>query len=84
MSIKVEYNRKKCIGAGTCAVVNPEHWVMEATGKAQLIGGKLNPATQLFEKIVDESQLEGLKKAADGCPKKVIHIKNAETDEQIS
>lgn len=80
---KIEYYKKKCIGAGVCEAVNPEHWEMEDSGKAKLIESKLNEQTNMYEKTVDSSQLDGLKKAAEGCPKNVIHITNLETGEKL-
>ena len=83
--IKIEYDRKGCIGAGACEAVNPENFEVEENGKAKLLGGKLNEQTQMFEKVAD---VEGegfdmLKLAADGCPRAVIHLKNLDTGEKI-
>ena len=84
VKFKVEYYKKKCIGAGTCAAVSPDQWEMEPTGKAKMKGGSsFNEQTQMFEKIVDEKDLESFKRAADGCPKNVIHITNLETGERL-
>ena len=84
VQFKVEYYKKKCIGAGTCAAVSPDYWEMEPTGKAKMKGGfTFNEQTQMFEKIIDEKDLEAHKRAADGCPKNVIHITNLETGEKI-
>ncbi len=84
VKFKVEYYRKKCIGAGTCAAVSPDQWEIEPTGKAKMKGGsEFNEATQMFEKIIDEKDLEAFKRAADGCPKNVIHITNIETGERL-
>ncbi len=84
MKFKIEYNRKKCIGAGTCAAVAPDQWEIETSGKARMKGDfVLNPQTQFFERIIEEKDFDSNKKAADGCPKKVIHITNIETGEKI-
>ena len=84
IQFKIEYNRKKCIGAGTCAAVAADQWEMESSGKAKMKGvSAFNEQTQLFEKIIDEKDFASNKKAADGCPKKVIHITNLETGEKI-
>ena len=81
---KVEYNRKKCIGAGTCAAVAPDQWEMEASGKARMKGSfVLNEQTMLYERVIEEKDFEANKKAADGCPKKVIHIANLQTGEKV-
>ncbi|MBI3190250.1 ferredoxin [archaeon] len=80
----IQYNRKTCIGSGTCAAVCPSHWVMEESGKAKLINSQFNEETQLFEKRIDETQLADNKVAADGCPPNCIHITNEDTGEKIS
>ena len=79
----VQYERKGCIGAAVCAAVNADDWVMNSDGKADLIGGAFNEATQMFEREIDENQLEVMKAAAEGCPAIVIHITNKETGEKI-
>ena len=81
---KIEYNRKKCIGAGTCAAVAPDQWEIEPSGKAKMKGSfSLNPATMLYERTIEEKDLEANKKAAEGCPKKVIMITNVQTGEKV-
>lgn len=79
----VQYERKGCIGAAICAAVNPEDWVMNADGKADLVDGVFNEATQMWEREIDENQLEVMKAAAEGCPAIVIHITNMETGEKL-
>ena len=79
----VQYERKGCIGAAICAAVDPENWVMNADAKADLIDGVFNEATQMWEREIDESQLEVMKAAAEGCPAIVIHITNKETGEKL-
>lgn len=80
----VQYDKKKCIGSGTCAAVCEKHWVMKDDGKAELIGSKFNEQTQMFEKTVDSQEdFDGNKAAADGCPPNCIHITNRETSEKI-
>ena len=83
--IKIEYDRKGCIGAGACEAVNPQNFKVEETRKAKLVGGKLNEQTQMFEKIADVEgeDLDMLKLAAEGCPRTVIHLTNLETGEKI-
>ncbi len=83
VNYKIEYNKKRCIGAGVCEAVNAENFRLEETRKAELLGGKFNEETQMFEKIVDESGLDDLKRAAEGCPRKIIHITNLETGEKL-
>ena len=80
---KVEYDRKGCIGAGVCAAVNPEQWVMHKDGKADLIEGQAASGEGQFVKEIEEKDLEGMKMAAEGCPANVIHIIKKDTGEKI-
>ena len=79
----IEYDRNACIGAGVCAALAPDHWVMNKDGKADLVNGVLNEKTKWFEREIDEKEFEQNKMAADGCPAIVIHIKNQETGEKL-
>jgi len=81
----VEYERQGCIGAGVCAAVDDKHWVMNADGKADLIQGEKhdNPGNAIWVREIDESELEVVKAAAEGCPVLVIHIIDKETKQKI-
>ena len=79
----VEYDRKGCIGAGTCEVMNPERWKVLDTRKAELKGSELNEQAQMFELMIGDDELKKMKEAADCCPKLVIHITNMETGEKV-
>ncbi len=81
---KIVYNRTECIGAGACAAIAPDRWVMVGGGKADLVEGKeMSPG--IWEAILeaDEKQIKLLIESADACPVKVIHIIDIETGEQI-
>ncbi len=78
----VQYDKKGCIGAGTCEAMNPERWTVNETRKAEL-KGSVSSDGALFELNIDDSELEKMKAAAEGCPKNVIHIINKETGEKI-
>jgi ferredoxin len=79
----IHYERKSCIGAGVCAAVAPEHWIMSQDGKADLAGSRPT-GDGSFEKEIDEKDLEVNKQAAEGCPAIVIHIKKKETGEKVA
>jgi ferredoxin len=79
----IQYDRRVCIGSGTCAAVCEKHWRMKDDGKAELIGAVFNNETQMFEKAVPDSEFEGNRMAAEGCPPICIHITNTETGEKI-
>jgi len=72
----VEYNRKGCIGADICTLFAPEHFRMSDERKVDLLDSKEKDG--IFVKEADEADLGKLKQAADGCPAKVIVIKNQE------
>lgn len=78
---KVLYERVNCIGAAVCVAVYPKYWEMDADGKANLLGSIKNGDS--FEVELDESEVEQMKQAAEGCPVNVIHITNLDTGEKI-
>ena len=79
----IQYDRTKCIGSGTCAAVCEKHWKMEDDGKAHLIGSVFNERAGMFEKSVEDTEFDGNKAAAEGCPPNCIHVINKETGEKI-
>ena len=79
----VQYDRKGCIGAGSCEAVNPERWKLLDERKAELKGGELNQQNNMYEVRIGDDELAKMKAAAEGCPKVVIHIINTETGEKI-
>lgn len=78
---KVLYERVGCIGAAVCVAVFPKYWDMNPDGKADLLGSIKSGDS--FEVELDESELEQMKQAAEGCPVNVIHITNVQTGEKI-
>ncbi len=80
---KIEFDREGCIGAAVCDAVCPKHWKMADDGKVNLIEGKKQGSSEIYEKEIDEADFEAMKQAADGCPVKVIHITNKETGEKL-
>ncbi len=80
----VQYDRKICIGAGVCAAVDAKHWEMAKDAKAVLKGSKQdsdNPV--IWTREISESELEEVKRAAEGCPPSAIHIFRKDTGEKI-
>lgn len=74
--LKVIYDRKNCIGAGTCCVVCPKFWEMGEDGKANLLGAKENKKSGKYELgiEVNPENLVCLKESADSCPVQVIEV----------
>ena len=80
----VRYDREGCIGAAACVGMDPKNWILAPSdGKADLIEGKENGQSGIWEKEIDESELEAMMNAARGCPVIVIHVFNKETGEQL-
>jgi len=77
----IKYERNGCIGAGVCVVLDDKSFEMNTDGKADM-----TPSTQkgeVWEKEIDEAELDDAKKAAEGCPVRVIHIIEKDTGKQI-
>ncbi len=79
----VQYNRKTCIGSGTCEAMHPERWKLLDTRKAELKGATFNEQSQMFELEINDDEFEKMKAAAEGCPPICIHIINKETGEKV-
>lgn len=75
--VKIIYNRKECIGAATCAVIDPKRWKIADDGKADLIGGtKTEDGKWELELEVSEEELKTIKEGAVSCPVQVIEVKD--------
>jgi ferredoxin len=77
----IRYERNSCIGAGVCVVLDDKSFEMNTDGKADL-----KPAAKkgdVYEKEIDESELDDMMKAAEGCPVRVIHIIDKQTGKQV-
>lgn len=75
---KVIYDREACIGAFACTASAPEFWKWNDDGKADLAHATYNSGTKKWELVIDESQLEPMRAAADVCPVQVIQIEEIE------
>lgn len=60
---KIKYDRKKCIGAGSCAQIAPDTYKIDDEGLAVL-----------QKEEFDESELDKQVKAAKSCPAHAIEI----------
>lgn len=83
---KIIYERKGCIGAGSCTAIAPKFWSIKEglDMKADLQGSELDEfSDDLFIRIIDESDLQANLDAAHGCPAQVIHIINLDTGEKL-
>jgi len=77
----VKYERDKCIGAGVCVVMDEKSFEMNTDGKADMKESKKTNA--IYEKEIDEAELEDMVKAAEGCPVRVIEVIEKDTGKKI-
>ena len=70
---RIEYDREGCIGAAACVAVDPERYVLNDDGKADLIEGEQQEDGK-WRYWITEDQLERAKEAAEACPVAVIHV----------
>ncbi len=70
--MKVIFERKQCIGCGTCAALCPKYWEMGEGDKARLKDAEVNPKTNNKELEVEEIGCN--QEAADSCPVECIYI----------
>lgn len=74
MSPKIVYDKKNCDGFFVCSAQAPEHFEeLEEENKVDLIEGE-KVETDLFEKEIDEDEVDVAVAAADGCPVDVIKV----------
>lgn len=72
--IFIGHLRKNCIGCGSCVLLAPKTWKMnESDGKSDLISGKLE-RNGVVTALLNESDLEANKEAANACPVRVIRF----------
>ncbi len=74
---RVIFDRETCIGALACNAVAPELWELADDGKVDLKGATQREDGK-WELIIDESQLNKNKEAADSCPVYAIVIEEVE------
>jgi len=60
--MKINFEKEKCIGCGTCQAVCPKFWKLADNGKAEYLGEQ-----ELKEPGCNQE-------AADACPVQCIHI----------
>lgn len=65
--------RDKCIGCGSCVLEQSEHWEMDSSdGRATLKNAKNKSG--VFQKNVEEFEVEKSKSVVDLCPVNCIKI----------
>lgn len=76
IKIKVIFDRKNCVGAGSCCAICPKFWKMSEDGKADLLGAKKNSQTNNYELELEGSSkdLNCLQESAASCVAGVIKV----------
>ena len=80
---KIVYDRNACIGAVSCAAINPNRWKMDPENKAELLGGNKTDKPGTFEREIDDKTFQADLDAAKSCPVNCIHIIDLKTGKQI-
>ncbi len=75
---KIQFNRKKCIGCGGCAMIDSDHFEVGDDGKANLISGenvsKGGTNSEIFERKILDMEKDIVEVAIDACPAGCIKI----------
>jgi len=74
MAFKIVYDKKNCIGAGTCSTISKQFWHVGPDGTATLKGAAINPQTGTHELVLDEKYLSQEKAVVGNCPAGCIKI----------
>ena len=77
----IRYDRDACIGAGVCVVMDEKSFEMNVDGKADMKESTKKDA--IYEKEIDEAELDDMMTAAEGCPVLVIHIIAKDTGKML-
>lgn len=83
MKLKVVVDPQLCIGAASCIVVDPDHFELNAEGKAEVKPDGASPM-QGYELVVevDEAGKQKLLEGAMACPTQAIFVYD-ESGEQL-
>ncbi len=72
VKLRIEYDKPGCIGAAVCAQFAPNLFVLDADGKADLVGHRLENGKQVLE--LEVADAEPVLNAARGCPVLIIKV----------
>lgn len=83
MKIKLKITKESCIGAQSCVIEDPEHFVMnDYEGKAELRKDSNSETVRELELEVTEEQKENYIRIAKVCPTQAIIVLD-ENDNQL-
>lgn len=77
MAPKIVYDRRNCEGYLVCVTMDPDSFQEDdedGKDKAALIGGATEVEPGLWEKEIDEDDIDIAVQAAAGCPSDVIKV----------
>lgn len=75
--LRVEYDAQRCIGAGQCAALDPQHFSIRE-GKAVLAPAKHDHGMSVLEGEFEAKEAERLEHAAASCPSNAIRVVDRE------
>ena len=80
--LRIEYNKSRCIGNGSCAAIAPDHFKLKSK-KATLLDS--NKDKYLYSKEVecDETNAKSIIDAGIACPVNAIRVVDMEKNEDI-
>ena len=67
---KIQLEREKCIGDGSCQALCPKYFELREDGKAHIIGSTDNQGVD----ELDVEKIECAESAVEACPAQCIHI----------
>jgi ferredoxin len=72
MKYRIKVDKDKCIADGVCYSMDPDHYLEDDEGKADVTGGSMDGEISIGE--FDDDGFEEAKDAADACPVEAIEI----------
>lgn len=72
MKYRIKVDKETCIADGVCFSMDPDHYVEDDEGKADVAGGKTEDEVSVGE--FDDDGFEEAKDAADACPVEAIEV----------
>jgi ferredoxin len=72
MKYKIKVNKDTCIADGVCYSMDPDHYVEDDEGKADVAGGSMDGEWSIGE--FDDDGYDEAKDACDACPVEAIEI----------